>query len=167
MSKKIIFLVLLAVVLFIVSIIFFQRKIPSEVRISPQMSQLTHEAKVKIGGKEILVEIAETPEEKAKGLSGKTLLAENEGLLFSFAQETLPAFWMKDMKIALDLIWIDKEKIIYINENVSPPLSGQKEANLPLYRPPQPINYVLEVNAGFSQTNGIKVGDSVDLTNLE
>lgn len=128
---------------------------------------LKQEASIKVGQTEINIEIADTDSEKAKGLSGKPFLGENEGMLFIFPTKSQPSFWMKDMLIPLDMIWITDGKITYIHENVPTPMPEQTNANLPLYRPPEPINYVLEVNAGFAQKHGVKAGDSIDLTNLE
>lgn len=124
-------------------------------------------AKVIVSGKQIDVAVARTAQEKANGLSGKTYLAEDEGIIFVFPQKTYPSFWMVDMNFALDIIWISDNTIIHIDENVPPPKNGQKNQDLPLYKPPKAINYVLEVNAGFANENHIKVGDKVELSNLE
>ena len=114
-----------------------------------------------------MVTVAKTASEKSKGLSGREDLAENHGMIFIFTPKTYPAFWMKDMNFALDIIWISDDTIVHIDENVPPPGKDQKDNELPLYRPPEAVNYVLEVNAGFSQNNGIKVGDKIDLTGLK
>lgn len=143
----------------------FYKSRPSTVR---EISDpLKTEAKIKIGQNEINIEIAETPQEKAKGLSGKPKLDDNQGMLFIFSPKSRPAFWMKDMLIPLDMIWISDSKIVHINENVPPPSLGQKDNELSLYSPPVSIDFILEVNAGFSQKYSIKVGDSVDLSGIK
>lgn len=109
---------------------------------------------VKIGNVELKVKIADSPQERSKGLSGISSLPENEGVFFVFAEkDTTPSFWMKDMLIPLDIIWINDGKIVKIDKNV--PISDPNK----LYSPSQPIDYVLEVNAGFSDKNGLEVGD--------
>jgi uncharacterized membrane protein (UPF0127 family) len=132
-----------------------------------EQSQITHDVIINISGNEINAQVAQTPTEKARGLSGKTHLAQNEGMIFTFQNKTRPSFWMKDMNFALDIIWILDNKIVHIDKDVQPPNPDQKETSLPLYTPPKAINYVLEVNAGYAQKHGIKVGDSVDFSNLE
>lgn len=126
-------------------------------------SEIKHDAIIKINEVEITIQTANTTNERAKGLSGKAFLGENEGMIFTFSQKTYPAFWMKDMNFALDIIWILNDTIIHIDENVPSPKPEQNESDLPLYKPPKAVNYVLEVNAGFCQRNGIKVGDSVEI----
>ena len=112
---------------------------------------------LKIGAKEINIQIADNDEERSKGLSGVTSLGESEGMLFVFdSKDVTPSFWMKGMKIPLDIIWIDDGKIVKIDNNV--PFSNQEK----LYTPGQPIDYVLEVNVGFSDKNSLKIGDAAE-----
>jgi len=124
---------------------------------------LKQEAKIKIGSKEINVEIADSLYEKEKGLSGKDFILDNEGMIFVFPQKTYPFFWMKGMKFPLDIIWISNNKIVQIDENIPSPNKIQKESDLPLYRPSEAVDYVLEVNAGFSKKYSIKKGDTVEI----
>lgn len=122
---------------------------------------------VKLGDKEVQVEIASTEAVRSKGLGKRSSLGENSGMLFVFDQKNiLPTFWMKDMQIGLDIIWIKGDKIASIDRNISPPATGTPDSQLSLYNPGQPIDYVLEVNSGFSDRNNIKVGDSVTLPTL-
>jgi hypothetical protein len=86
-------------------------------------------------------------------------LDENSGMIFVFNNEK-PVFWMKDTKIAIDIIWINDNKVVGIEKNVQPE-QGKKDIELKRYPAPTAIDYVLEVNAGFSDRNNIKVGTSV------
>lgn len=118
----------------------------------------------KIGETEVSLLIAQTENERRQGLSGRERLEDNQGMLFIFDQQDVqPAFWMKDMRFAIDIIWINDDKVIHINQKVEPE-PGVTDSNLRLYAPPSPIDYVLEVNAGLTDEKGIKVGESVDLT---
>lgn len=113
---------------------------------------------VNIGGKaEFKVGLAVTREQRAKGLSGREYLADDEGLLFVFQNPGRHGFWMKDMNFAIDIIWVDEEKkVVDIRENANPE-SYPAETFYPSY----PALYVLEINAGLVEKYGIKVGDSV------
>src|SRR3989338_6297137 len=102
-------------------------------------------ALVKIAGQEILVELAKTPKAQTKGLSGRSKLAANHGMLFLFPFVEKRAFWMKDMNFSIDIIWINNGEIVDIAPNLPPAI----EANPPVYYPRLPVNAVLEVNAGF------------------
>lgn len=111
-----------------------------------------------INGLELNVEIADTPEKRAKGLSGREKLKENQGMLFIFEKAGIFSFWMKDMNFPIDIIWIDESlKIKEIDEKISP------ETFPKTFQPSEPILYVLEVNAGWSEKNEIKIGDKMTL----
>ncbi len=107
----------------------------------------------------ISAEIAKTDEEKSLGLMHREKLESGEGMLFPYESEEIRAFWMKNMKIPLDIIWLDKDKkIVYIHENVQ----SCKTDSCPMYSPDEEAMYVLEVNANFSKEQNIQVGDKVN-----
>lgn len=115
----------------------------------------------------IEVEIADTESKREKGLSGRQSLEEGSGMLFVFSQKEVTArFWMKDMLIPIDIIWVKNGKIIQIDKNIQAPVPGTPDNKLQLYTTKEPINYVLEVPAGFSDKSGFKIGDSVDLSSI-
>ena len=76
---------------------------------------------IKIAGQEIKVELAVSDAEKGKGLSGRTGLAPNTGMLFVFEKPGPYAFWMKDMNFPIDIIWLSEDlKVVYIKQNTRP-----------------------------------------------
>ena len=115
---------------------------------------------VKIENLEIDLEVAKSADERAKGLSGRDRLDENSGMVFVFSKDSKPIFWMKDTKIALDIIWINYNKIVGIEKNVQPEI-GKSDSELEKYVSPSTIDYVLEVNAGFSDKNNIRSGQMI------
>lgn len=115
--------------------------------------------KIKVGNAEIEVKLANTQEKRTKGLSETTTLKENEGMIFVFdKKDVTPSFWMKDMLIPIDIIWINDGKIVKIDKNVAPPSKNTSDSDLPFYKPDTPVDYVLEVPAGFSDKNSLIVG---------
>jgi uncharacterized membrane protein (UPF0127 family) len=114
----------------------------------------------------IAVDVAKTYEEKDKGLGGRENLGKNEGMLFVFDYNNVPIFWMKGMLIPLDIIWISDDKVVDLHKNIKASEPGTPESNLPKYSPKKSVDYVLEVNAGFSDKNDIQIGDSVKLLNI-
>ena len=115
---------------------------------------------VKIGEKVFRVEVANSMASRSQGLSGKAGLGEDEGMLFIFSTSSVQGFWMKDMKFALDMIWIKGEKIVGFAENVKP--EPEKSIfGLTVYYSPEAVDRVLEVKAGTVAKNGFKVGSTV------
>lgn len=132
-------------------------------------SQVSTESQkvVKIDGKDISVEIANTEDLRSKGLSGRSTVDWDTGMLFVFDRKDVsPVFWMKDMITPIDIIWINDDKIVKIDKDVPAPKEGTPESGLQLYTPGGLIDYVLEVHAGYSDTNNFKVGDSVTIPSL-
>lgn len=111
-----------------------------------------------INGKPYNVELAITQAEQVQGLSDRDSIG-SDGMLFVFASPDTPAFWMKDMYFDLDFIWMYKGKVVDIDTDVKKPNSPGDE--LPIYRPSSTVDMMLEVDAGFAQKEGVKVGDSV------
>lgn len=112
----------------------------------------------------IKTNVADTPELRNKGLSGRNSLGENESMLFVFDSEGYYDFWMPDMNFALDMIWMDKDyTIVDITEDAKP-MPGTPLEELPKYRSSEPAQYVLEVNSGFSSEHNLQVGDKLKLT---
>ena len=104
----------------------------------------------------IPVEVARTPAAAQHRLSGRESLAADKGMLFIFNKPDYYRFWMPNMNFPIDIIWISQNTIAGIHKNVS---NQFDPANPKFYTPPQPVNKVLEVNAGFAQKNNLKVGD--------
>lgn len=100
------------------------------------------------------VAVAATGPAREQGLSGRTSLGQNSGMLFVFREDTMPQFWMKEMNFPLDFIWLDSgKKIVQIDPNISPITFPET------FQPKVPIRYVLEVNAGFAAIHGLTTGD--------
>ena len=111
---------------------------------------------VQIGGQNVKVDLALTEAEHTKGLSGKNELVENEGMLFIFTESGKHSFWMKDMNFPIDIVWISSDmKVVYIKKNATP------ETYPEAFIPDVDAKYVLEISAGFSDKNNLKVGDSL------
>lgn len=122
-----------------------------------------------VGTQTITVDIASTAEQKQKGLSGRSAMSDSEGLLFIFLDENnIPRFWMKDMLIPIDIIWIKENKIVQIDENVQPE-PGVSDNLLKGYAPPAElgdIDYVLEVPAGFASRYGVTPDMAINVPTL-
>ncbi|MDO8429644.1 MAG: DUF192 domain-containing protein [Candidatus Daviesbacteria bacterium] len=118
---------------------------------------------LKVGEVMLNIEIADTPNKRSKGLSGRPSLPLDSGMLFIFPEEKKYQFWMKGVEFPLDFIFIKDGKVVDIINNATPPSGNQKDAALTIYSPSMPIDSMLEVNGGVVSSSGIKVGDLVTL----
>ncbi len=107
------------------------------------------------------IEIADSDEEKTTGLSGVEFLNESDGMLFVFDEETIPRFWTLDMKFSIDVVWINKEKVVIGIERSLIPCNGTKSFDCEIFYPKVPIKYVLEVNSNSTIRHNINYGDLV------
>lgn len=112
------------------------------------------------------VEIANTTEKRARGLSGRESLGEGEGMLFLFEAPAMLSFWMKDMYFPIDILFIRDGKVITIHKNVPPPTLGLFQNQLPRYLPREPANMVLEISSGLSEKYGFQEGDEIIIKGL-
>ena len=122
---------------------------------------LSYEAVLCVNEARINVLFADTPQERAAGLSGYPGLPEDAGMLFVFPEPRQPSFWMRGVLFALDLIWIRDGMVVQINASVPPPPPNTPDDQLPRYQPTEPITHVLELAAGSAARYGITVGDRV------
>jgi uncharacterized membrane protein (UPF0127 family) len=163
MIKKIV-LPIVAVAVFIVAVGVFLQK--SKI-LSTNPVSTPNPKTVTISGKTVAVEVAKTSEEREKGLSDRSSLDKDAGMLFVFEENSgNPIFWMKDMLIPLDIIWIKNDKVVKIDKNVPAPEKGTADSKLKTYSTGTFVDYVLEVNAGFTESGSIKVGDSVSFSGI-
>ncbi len=145
--------IILAIFLLTLLILFGSRKTSAPETIPVSSRQGGASATFTIGETKIAVEIADDDTERARGLSGRAALGENQGMLFIFDAPGDYGFWMKEMRFPIDIIWIDVNwQIVGITTNVSSNSYPQ------VFYPPLPIKYVLEVNAGFIAAHNIVVG---------
>ena len=106
------------------------------------------------------VETAITPDERKMGLMFREKLESKTGMLFVFETAKPYPIWMKNMKIPLDIVWLDQgRRIVAVRENVPP----CEKPPCPIYEPETSAGYVLEINAGEIQRSGLKPGDVMTL----
>ncbi len=112
-------------------------------------------------GQVVLAETAIRPDDLARGLMYRESLAVNRGMLFFHTSESLYPYWMKNCKIALDMIWMDQGRhIVEIAPGV-PPCPPETE-NCPSYGGHEKAMYVLELAAGQAAKHGLKKGQIIE-----
>lgn len=112
---------------------------------------------VTIGSTKFVIELAVTQAEKTKGLSYRTSLLPEHGMLFPYDHKERFDFWMKGMQFPLDFIWIADTTVVDITKNVQPP----NESGMHVVHANVPVDKILEINAGEADAFNIQIGDSV------
>lgn len=102
------------------------------------------------------IEVARTPDGRAKGLMDRKTLAEDSGMLFDFGQDTRTSFYMKNTSIPLSIAFIDSSgKLLGIKD--------MKPFDLTQVAPPGTYRYAIEVNQGWFTRHGIKPGSTATI----
>lgn len=122
----------------------------------------THQSTITIDNQTFNILIAKTEKDKEIGLSKRSELPDNMGMIFPFDTPGFYAFWMKDMQFPLDIIYIHGDKIVTIINNLQNPTP--KNDTWQIVKPTQESDLVLEINAGLSKKYNFQVGDMVKLS---
>lgn len=87
----------------------------------------------------------------------RTEMPEDEGMLFSWPDESQRSFWMRNTCIPLDMMFVATDlTIVGIVEQV--PVLNEQSRSVKC-----PSRHVIEVNAGWSRKNGVEPGQRVAL----
>lgn len=105
------------------------------------------------------VELAQTPEEQARGLMFRESLPEKTGMLFLFPDKGPHRFWMKNTMIPLDMIWMDeKGTVLFVSANTPPCVADP----CPTYGPTDAsASSVLEIAGGLAAKEKVTVGSAI------
>lgn len=133
------------------------------VEIANSGQSLPISATVDIGGQTIQLEVAKTLEQKAMGLMFRPELGANRGMLFLFDPPRPVSFWMKNVLIDLDMVFLRNGKVIAIASNVPP----CKAEPCPYYGPPDVIDQVIELRGGRAAELGIQTGDRLTVKSVK
>jgi len=102
----------------------------------------------------LLAEVADEPQERQRGLSGRAELAQEAGMIFLFDQEEVLSFWMKDTLIPLDILFFTSRGAFVSWSRMEPCVADP----CPLYTSGDPARYAVEVPAGFVRDKGVGEG---------
>lgn len=117
-----------------------------------------NQASLQVPNQILSVALATTPEQQSKGLGGCKEVPQKSGMYFVFATQEERTFWMKDMLISIDIIWIQDGKVVGVEKNVPNLPRLTPESDLPRYASQVPVDAVLEVGAGMAELYGIQAG---------
>jgi len=113
-----------------------------------------------IQDKPFMTEIADTPEKHSRGLMFRRKIRDDYGMLFIFPDEDIRSFWMKNTLIALDIIYLNRERQIVDMYLAVPPCCADP---CPSYTAKFPAQYVLEIKGGMAKKLKLEIGDKIFL----
>ena len=115
---------------------------------------------VELGGQRYVVEIADDDAERTRGLMFRDELPTGHGMLFIHDREEPQSYWMKNTRLALDILYFDAQRRLVTQHRDVPPC-GLGDG-CPPYPSAAAARYVLEVNAGEAARLGLKDGAVMD-----
>ena len=110
-------------------------------------------------GSKVIAELAVSDEERQLGLMYRPKINDDQGMLFVFEEEGRHAFWMRNMRFSIDILWLDKDRRIVHIERRVPPCAQEP---CPSYPSPLPAQYVLEIRSGGAEARNLKLYDRLD-----
>lgn len=119
------------------------------------VAQVLELVPLRVGGIEIQVEIADDADERQQGLMYRESLGENQGMLFVYPEQRILGFWMRNTLIPLDIAYIDREGRIVDIQQMEPQTTETHDSAAPAM-------YALEMNQGWFEANGIRIGDLIE-----
>jgi uncharacterized protein len=114
------------------------------------------ESMVELADQRFSVEVAADDASRTRGLMFRDEMPADRGMLFVFEHEQPLAFWMKNTRIPLDILYFDSNRRLVSVAADTPPCVT---AYCPSYESERPARYVLELNAGIAGELGVKVGE--------
>lgn len=113
---------------------------------------------VRIGNVPVRVEVADTPALWRQGLGGRDSLGDTNGMLFIFDTSGYHAIWMKDVRFPIDVIWVGEDFAVV---DIVPAL--RPDTYPKTFEPRAEARFVIETNANYAESFGIKIGDMVTI----
>ena len=115
---------------------------------------------IELGGKRLEVLVADTIGHQHIGLGKRDDLGVYGGMLFIHSEAKKYGIVMRDMRFPIDIVWLNNGEVIDIAPNV-PTEPGVPESQLRVYYPRKSATAVLELPAGWTEKNRVKIGDVV------
>lgn len=147
---------------FILGVLVIAAGVSLYLRVKP-CADFTH-ATLQSTAQTISLAVMETPEEQARGLGGCTRIPKSSGMYFPMKPAREAIFWMKDMIIPIDIVWIKDGKVVGIERDVPNEPLDTPDSQLTTYASPGEVDAVLEVGSGKAEEYGITEGAQVELT---
>ena len=111
-------------------------------------------------GQKVRAEVLFKPQDMMRGMMFRDSLPRDRGMLFVHSKAGNYPYWMFQVKIPLDIIWMDiNRRIVEISENTPP--CQTKASECPSYGGKNLARFVLELGGGEARRHGLRAGDTV------
>ena len=117
-------------------------------------------AVIALGGSQFEVELALDDASRMRGLMFRESMSDDRGMLFVFDREEPQAFWMRNTRIALDIIYFDARSNVVSISDDTPPC---RTATCSSYPSEGPAQFVVELNAGMAARLKLRKGSPLCL----
>lgn len=135
----------------------------TEIQEQGQMLPIT--ARAIINERVINLEVAQTPQQQAMGLMFREALPDDRGMFFPFEEARIARFWMNNVPVALDMIFVKDGQVVEIADSV-PPCDTEPQ-DCPLYGPDTIVDGVIELRAGRAKELELATGDRIEIEFLD
>ena len=112
--------------------------------------------RMKLGNSTVTLEIANSPVGRARGLMHRSSMPDNHGMIFIFPDEQMQSFWMKNTRIPLDIVFINRQSTIVSIHTMEPYTTRSTSSAAP-------AQFAIELNAGKASRLGLSAGQTVAL----
>lgn len=106
-------------------------------------------------GVALVVEVADSEAERSQGLMYRESLASGRGMLFVYPRAEPRSFWMENTRIPLSIAFLDARGCVVSMADMRPLDRSHTRSGFP-------ARWALEVNRGWFEAHGVKVGDCVN-----
>jgi uncharacterized protein len=113
-------------------------------------------------GRTVQAEVLMRSNDMMRGMMFRTSLAEDRGLLFVHSRPGKYSYWMHNVKVPLDIIWMDKERRIVEISPKTPPCTADDPTKCPQYGGTVDSQFVLELAGGMAAKYGLSIGQVLD-----
>lgn len=113
-------------------------------------------------GEKYRVEVATSKFDMSRGMMFRDSLAPDRGMLFIHGEPGLYPYWTYQVRIPLDLIWLDQNRLISEIVPNAQPCKMESASKCPKYGGNRRALFVLELNAGQAAKHNLKPGDRLD-----
>ncbi|MBM4015285.1 MAG: DUF192 domain-containing protein [Planctomycetes bacterium] len=120
-----------------------------------------HGRVLELGGKKVVVEIADKMATRRQGLMGRQSLPADHGMLFAYPSPRILGFWMRNTPLPLSIAFIEElpdgtGRIVNLHDM-------EPFVESPPYASDKPVRLALEMEQGWFARHGIKAGDTFPL----
>jgi uncharacterized protein len=111
------------------------------------------------GGVTLRAELKTDPADMARGMMFRDQLPPDRAMLFVHQTPGRYPYWMHNVRVPLDILWLDSARVVEISADTPPCLKPASDC--PNYGGHSEAQYVLELAGGQAKKLGLSVGQQL------